>query len=246
MTIAANPTSKFCVIVHDVTPVFAREIDSIFERLLPEVGKSLAVAVVPCWHAVEPDPSGRQIMRGWSSLCGETLLHGWTHRREHRPGIISWATARADEFGGCSGPDVIERVRRGRVRLQEIVGETVSGLVPPAWRLPVAAGDLRESGIEYVLGFGRLQSASGHNVALATSSWDWGRFSVLSRPGASLGRCLRLWNPHAVPVIVVHPADVRRGHLGYAVDVIRRLKNAGGLPARIGDLMPNTISRVLW
>jgi hypothetical protein len=57
---------------------------------------------------------------------------------------------------------VIERVRRGRLRLQEIVGRTVSGLVPPAWRLPVEVDDLRDSGIEYILDFGRLQSASGH------------------------------------------------------------------------------------
>src|SRR5262249_58318644 len=80
-----TPLRKFCVIVHDVTPVFAREIDAIFERLLPEAGTALAGAFVPCWHAVEPDECGRRMMRGWSSLCGETLLHGWTHRREHRP-----------------------------------------------------------------------------------------------------------------------------------------------------------------
>lgn len=235
---AASAASKFCVIVHDVTPVFAREIDSIFEHLLPETGNILAAAVVPCWHAVEPNDRGRQAIRNWSSLCGETLLHGWTHRRENRPGIISWATGRADEFGGCSGPDAIERVRRGRLQLQEILGRTVSGLVPPAWRLPVEVDDLSEGGIEYILDFGRLKSASGHNVALATFSWDWGRFSVLSRAGACLGRCLRLWNCQAVPVIVVHPADVWRGHVGCAVNVIRSLKSAGGVPTRIGDLIP--------
>jgi hypothetical protein len=245
MAKAADGASKFCVIVHDVTPFFAREMDAIFHHLLPELGNALAGAVVPCWHAVEPDARDRQIMRGWSSLCGETLLHGWTHRREHRPGIVSWATGRADEFGGCSAPDVIERVRQGRLRLQEIIGRTVSGLVPPAWRLPIELDDLRDSGIEYILDFGRLQSASGHNVALATFSWDWGRFSVLSRAGACLGTCLRLWNRHAVPVIVIHPADVRRGHITDAVEVIRRLKSAGGIPARFGDLMPNVDPRAL-
>jgi hypothetical protein len=178
-------------------------------------------------------------MRGWSSVCGETLLHGWTHRRDHRPGIVSWATGRADEFGGCSGPDVIERVRRGRLRLEDIVGRTVRGLVPPAWRLPVDIGELRDSGIEYIFDFGRLRSAFGHNIALATFSWDWGRFSVLSRTGACLGRCLRVWNRRAVPVIAIHPADVRRGHIGFAMDMIRRLKIAGGTPTRIGDLISN-------
>jgi hypothetical protein len=234
--------AKFCVIVHDVTPIFAREVDVIFENLLPEVGNTLAAAFVPCWHGVEPDTCGRRIMCGWSSLCGETLLHGWTHHRDHRPGIVSWVTGRADEFGGCSGRNVIERVRRGRESLQEIIGRAVSGLVPPAWRFPVEADDLSDSGIAYILDFERLQSAAGHNVALATFSWDWGRFSVLSRVGARLGTFLRLWNRHAVPVIVLHPADVRRGHIVCAVNLIRRLKSAGAAPVGLGDLMadPNS------
>src|SRR5262249_25887598 len=129
--------SRFCVIVHDVTPGFAREIDAVFEHLLPDVGNTLAAAFVPCWHGVAPDACGRQMMRGWSTLCCETLLHGWTHCRQHRPGIVSWATGRADEFGGCSANSVVERIRRGREQLQEIIGRSVSGLVPPAWRLPV-------------------------------------------------------------------------------------------------------------
>jgi hypothetical protein len=241
-TLPDTPLGKFCVIVHDVTPVFADEIDTIFEQLLPEAGMALVGALVPCWHGVELDAGGRQIMRAWSTLCGETLLHGWTHRREHRPGIVSWATGRADEFGGCSAQDVIERVCRGHLRLQEIIGRTVSGFVPPAWRLPVNVNDLSDSGITYVLNFRRLQFASGHNVPLATFSWDWGRFSVLSRAGASLGNCLRLWNRHAVPVIVVHPTDVRRGYIACAVNLIRRLKSAGAVPVGIGDLMAHVES----
>jgi predicted deacetylase len=234
--------AKFCVIVHDVTPVFAREVNTIFEHLLPEVGNTLAGALVPCWHGVELDTRGRRIMRGWSSLCGETLLHGWTHRREYRPGIVSWVTGRADEFGGCSQREVIERVRRGRESLQKSIGRAASGLVPPAWQMPLDLDDLRDSGIAYILNFKRLQSVSGHNVALATYSWDWGRFTVLSRVGASLGTCLTLWNRHAVPVIVLHPADVRRGHIVCAVNLIRRLKSAGAVPVGIGDLMagPNS------
>jgi len=236
-TLPNAPLQKFCVIVHDVTPVFGREIDAIFERLLPEAGTALAGAFVPCWHGVDPDESDRRMMRGWSSLCGETLLHGWTHRREHRRGIVSWATGRADEFGGCPAKEVIARVRRGRDRLQELIGRTVTGLVPPAWQLPVKADDLSDSGIDYVVNFKRLQSASGHNVALASYSWDWGRFSVLSRAGAWLGTCLRVWNRKAVPVIVIHPADVRRGHFVRAVNLVRRLKSAGAVPVGIGDLI---------
>jgi hypothetical protein len=241
-TLPDAPLREFCVIVHDVTPVFAREIDAIFDGLLPEAGTALAGAFVPCWHGVESDECGRRMMRGWSSLCGEALLHGWTHRREQSPGIISWATGRADEFGGCSAREVLARVRHGRDRLQEIIGRTVTGLVPPAWQLPVKADDLIDSGIDYVVNFKRLQSAFGHNIALASYSWDWGRFSVLSRAGACLGTCFRLWNRNAVPVIVIHPADVRRGHLVRAANLIRRLKRAGAVPVAIGHLMAHVES----
>ena len=115
---------------------------------------------------------------------------------------------------------------RGRLQLQKIVGRNVSGLVPPAWRLASNITDLKESGIDYTLAFSRLETASGRNVALATFSWDWGRLAFLSRGGGRLGRCLELWNRRAVPVIVIHPADVRRGHTRCAVEVIRRLKSA--------------------
>ena len=39
------------------------------------------------------------------------------------------------------------------------------------------------------------------------------------------------------------PADVRRGHVMRAVDVIHRLKSTGGIPVRICDLMPNANPR---
>jgi hypothetical protein len=228
----------FCVVVHDVTPVFAREIDVICERLLPAVGSAFAMAAVPCWHAVEPDECGRRKLRDWTSLCGETLLHGWTHRRDYRPRIVSWVTDRADEFGGCSRQEVIERVGRGRSLLEQYIGEPVSGLVPPAWRMPVSIAELGGCGIEYVLNFARLESATGGILPLASFSWDWGRFAFLSRPGASLGQCLCLWNRPAVPIIVVHPADVGRGHLPSALRLLRRLKRAGGVPMLIRDLVP--------
>ncbi|MFN0052395.1 MAG: hypothetical protein ACKV0T_09390, partial [Planctomycetales bacterium] len=92
MTTAVRAAGSFCVILHDVTPVFASEVNSILEQLAPVVGESLAGAVVPCWHGNHPDAAGRRLLRKWSTLFGDVLCHGLTHRRERRPGVISWAT----------------------------------------------------------------------------------------------------------------------------------------------------------
>ncbi|RPI77234.1 MAG: hypothetical protein EHM42_14030 [Planctomycetaceae bacterium] len=227
------------MVVHDVTPVLARDVDAILDCCLPEVGEFLAGAAVPCWHGQTPGATDRQRFRRWLDQFGETLLHGWTHWREHRPGLISLLTNRADELAGLSTPDVAERIGRGLSLLQDITGAAVTGFVPPAWQLPSGLEALRQAGLEYSVGFTRLSSIHSADIPLATWSWDWGRIAFVSRLGASLGSAARLCNHRAVPVIVLHPADVGRGLLPAAVGVIRRLKSAGWQPTRIEHLLSN-------
>ncbi|MFN0051738.1 MAG: hypothetical protein ACKV0T_06080, partial [Planctomycetales bacterium] len=61
----------------------------------------------------------------------------------------------------------------------------------------------------------------------ATYSWDWGRFDCLSRPGAGWGALRQLFHRKAVPIIVLHPADLERGHVHRALELIQRLQDAG-------------------
>ncbi|MCY2962396.1 MAG: hypothetical protein NT069_01885 [Planctomycetota bacterium] len=198
---------------------------------------SLAGAFVPRWHAIPPASDNSVHWRRWTVCFAEILLHGWTHRREYRPGLVSLITGRADELAGLPPRDVVARVAAGRSELEEIVGRPITGFVPPAWQLPGGFAALRETGIQYSVGFRRLDSSQPLSIPLATYSWDWGRLPLVGRLGAQLGTCSRLITPRAVPVIVLHPADVDRGSVATAVARIRQLKNAGWQAVRFAGLM---------
>ena len=130
--------SVFCVVVHDVTPVFAAEIDQILAAFEPLVGGSLGGAVVPCWHGRQADAADVRQFQRWDEQFGELLLHGWTHFRENSPGIISCATGRADEFGGATPAEAARRLTLAQAQVQSIVGRPLRGFVPPAWQFPVS------------------------------------------------------------------------------------------------------------
>ena len=89
--------NRFLVVVHDVAPVFGVQLRTIVRTLEPLVGNRFSAAVVPRWHGgpsgAADDPYG-----GLLGCFGERLLHGWTHQRERRNGLISWLTGQADEF----------------------------------------------------------------------------------------------------------------------------------------------------
>ncbi len=197
---------------------------------------TLAGAFVPRWHSLPPEPDDSAHWQRWTEFFAEILLHGWTHRREHRPGLVSLVTGRADELAGLLPRDVAARVAAGRSELEEIIGRPITGFVPPAWQLPGGFAALRETGLEYSVGFRRLESSQPLRIPLATYSWDWGRLPLVGRLGAQLGTCFRLITPHAIPVIVLHPADVDRGSVSPAVARIRQLKDTGWQAVRFATL----------
>lgn len=237
----------FCVVIHDVAPVFAREVDVILERLGPLAGRNLSAAVVPCWHGQRADAVGLKKLRDWDGCCGEVLLHGWTHRRDGTPGLISWLTNRADEFRRLSQADTVRRLTAGVLELEPLRGERPRGFVPPAWQFAGGRHELSAAGLEYVLGFHRLVPVRGAAIPLATWSWDWGWFPASSRPGSWLGGAASAWNPAAVPVVAVHPRDVHTRSLPHAVQVIDRFLQKGyrpALPSRLLEILePAAVER---
>ena len=59
-------------------------------------------------------------------------------------------------------------------------------------------------------------------IALATYSWDCGRFGCIGHLGNTIGRALSLF-PRRLPCVVIHPADVARGFLEQALSLIDSL-----------------------
>ncbi|HEV3340826.1 MAG TPA: DUF2334 domain-containing protein [Pirellulales bacterium] len=231
MTVPFGATgSRFCVVVHDVTPFFAEEIERLLKTLQPLIHDRVVGAVVSRWHGTAPNASDRRRLRDWSTQFGDLVLHGWTHRREIRHGIVSWCTDAANEFERLSLGETLERLRRAQLDAEDLLGRPLRGLVPPAWRLAAKITHLFPLGIEYVMRFRSLEAYGKSPVTLATWSWDWGWLPGTRFAGAALGACCQRLNPRAVPTVVLHPLDVRRGCLSAAQRLIRRFLSAGLVP----------------
>lgn len=220
----------FLIAVHDVAPLFQAEIDHILEALNPLVGRQLSGAIVPCWHGQHPDEEGIRQFRSWNDRFGELLLHGCTHFRSIRPGLVSWLTGRADEFSGMSPENVQKCLSESQSHVRTLFGTALRGLVPPAWQFPHRLTNIQPVEIEYVMGFLALELSHGLSVPLATWSWDWGWLYGSGRLGALLGRGRHLLCPNAIPTIVLHPVDVRRRTVNCALAQIQTFLREGWVP----------------
>jgi hypothetical protein len=225
-----STSTAFCVVVHDVTPQFPDEIEQVLSELQPMISNRFVGAIVPRWHGRRVDASARRQFARWSESFGDVVLHGWTHHRNSNRGLVSRCTDDADEFGRRSIADTVERLRWAQLDSQELLGREVPGFVPPAWCLAAKIEDLHPAGIEYLMRFHRLEPRRGSSISLATCSWDWGWLPGIHVLCSALGRWLETMNPQAVPVIAIHPMDVRRGRLPTAVHLIQRLLSSGRLP----------------
>ncbi|MFF0546416.1 hypothetical protein ACWEVD_04725 [Nocardia thailandica] len=226
--------SRFHVSVHDVAAVWERETEAIFAALAPLVGPRFSAAVVPCWHGLTLQRRDSRLIAG---RAGEVLLHGWRHRRERGRGPVSVLTGGADEFAGLRAEAAVERLRRGRDLVSSVFGCAVEGFLPPAFRRgPVDTASLIAAGLRYRVGWASARDISGRTVPLATTVWDVSPLADLSRVGAPVGRLVRR-RPGAVPVITVHPLDVRRGLLPAVVAEIEDLLRLGARPALVRDLL---------
>ncbi|TWU42047.1 polysaccharide deacetylase family protein [Novipirellula artificiosorum] len=80
-------TSPLLIILHDVAAPFLDDVETIIAMLRPLVDSRFACAVVPHWHAAEPALDPRPL-RDAIDISDEWLLHGWTHFRSRRTGLI--------------------------------------------------------------------------------------------------------------------------------------------------------------
>lgn len=229
----------FVVCVHDVHPGTLPEILPVLDALRPLVGNAVALAVTP-----KPDglawPTGTatdKLRRVLDESAGEVLLHGLTHRRRWSLDPLSWLIGRADELVGLPRAQVLARTREGLEVLRTRVGREVRGVVPPGWRSGYLGELLGALGLSFLIGMGTLVTASGTRRALATWSWDAGPVAaagwMLEWAGSARARGT------ATPVVVVHPADVKRAFLPRALKRIRQLLDDGRVPVSFEYLAAN-------
>ena len=229
---------RFAVVVHDVAPVFLPQLATIVEALAPRVGRSVAGAVVPCWHGRSIEGAEAGFGRFVAGAFGEVLQHGYTHRQD-RPGVLSLFTRRSDELVGLPREEVGRRLALGRDLLRRVLGRAPAGFVPPAWQVGrLTARELRGCGFHYLATFGAIRAASGPAIPLSTWSWDWGVVGQLGRLGQRFGDVSWRIRPATLPCVVVHPADVDRGDLPRVLKVVDRLLGLGRTPGLLSEFLP--------
>jgi predicted deacetylase len=234
MLAAARP---FVVCVHDAAPPFRSELGEIVARLAEIVGRTLCLAVVPSWEARWPLTRDRRFCDWAQAAAGELLLHGYTHATSHPRRLRSRVVGGANEFDSLPADVAHARVSEGQAIARAAFGMELPGFVPPAWHMgALERARLRACGVSYTVGLTRLTTDDGGHVPLATWSWDAGPIRAAGTAGEWIGRLAAL-RARAVPCVVLHPADVRRGYLPRALARVRRLLAAGREPALFRDVV---------
>ena len=137
-----QPRRLLLASIHDVSPRFESEVDSLIDLLEPHVGKRLAMLVVPNHWGTAPIVPGSRFatrLRGWADQGVEMFLHGFTHRDEAQHSSAAdrmrarFFTASEGEFLGLSSGDASARIAEGQHLIEGVIGRPVDGFVAPAW-----------------------------------------------------------------------------------------------------------------
>lgn len=228
----------FLVVVHDVTPFFANEIEQILRELEPLVGSRVAAAVVPSWHGGAANVADHSFWEAVNNSFQEVLLHGYRHWNDKTATCLSLLTGSADEFSRLTEVECEARIAAGLEMMNGHLSKRVVGFLPPAWqRGQATSAVLLRHGLRFVLGMHGLEFVGHGTIPLATWSWDCGRIGWLGRIAEAYGSLQFRWQPQALPTIAIHPSDVSRGFLSRAVLTCQRLLAEGRHPVLAVDLL---------
>ncbi len=227
----------FLVCVHDATPAHERETRRTIRDLAPLVGRRLSFGVVPDWHGVWPLAAHPAYCRLLRDSAEELLLHGYLHRRGRGWGPATVLAGRCDEMNGLGADETRRALALGQRVFADVFGAPARGFLAPAWQ----RGHGRRArdaavGLDHLLGFFSLASASGRRVRLATWTWDCGRWGALGHVGHGVGRLLHALGDR-VPVLAIHPRDLARGYWPTILRLTRELLDAGHEPVTAAGLL---------
>jgi hypothetical protein len=227
----------FLVCIHDATPAYARETQSMIRDLAPLVGHRLSFGVVPDWHgewSLAAHPGYCRLVKENSE---ELLLHGYLHQRQRGWGPATWIAEGSDEMSGLDAEGTRRTLERGQRVLAEVFGEPARGFLAPGWQLgQVSHENGKAFGLEHVLGFFSLESSAGRSIPLATWTWDCGRWHWLGHVGHGIGSLLQSLD-RGVPTLAIHPRDIERGFWPKILRLTRELLDAGHEPTTPAALL---------
>jgi predicted deacetylase len=233
--------------IHDVSPRFESEVDTLVDLLRPHVGNRMAMLVVPNHWGDAPIVRGSAFaarLRSWSDEGIEMFLHGFFHRDDNRHGSTSdrlrarFMTAGEGEFLGISRQNAHARIVEGTSMIEDVIGRPIAGFVAPAWLY--GADTLR------ALADANIQIAEDHLLVWSPASGkQLAKGPVItwaSRTRARLASSLAAASAlRQAPIralrVGVHPPDIRHPALVRSIEQTLRTASQRRTPARYADLL---------
>jgi uncharacterized protein len=211
---------RLLVSIHDVSPRFESEIDTLVDLVSASLGcQRFAMLVVPNHWGDAPLSEAKAFqgrLRRWADTGIEMFVHGWFHKDMAQHSGLTGLKARhmtagEGEFLGLAADIAAQRMADGRMLIEDIIGRPVTGFIAPAWLYGEGAHvALRDSGFALAEDhFSVWRPGSGKIVARGPVI-TWASRSPVRRlssyavaAGARIGH-------HALQNcrVAVHPGDV--------------------------------------
>lgn len=233
--------------IHDVSPRFESEVDSLMELLNAYVGNRIALLVVPNHWGDAPIVPGSPFasrLRAWADSGLEIFLHGFFHRdvsRHESPADKLRArimTAGEGEFLGLSRSDAGARIAEGRALIEDVIGRKIDGFVAPAWLYgPGAREALVDSGLRLAEDHMRVWSpAAGRELARGPVI-TWASRTRMRLASSLFAAAALRHAPLRVLRVGVHPPDIRHSSLVRSIERTFRAAGRNRRAGRYSDLL---------
>jgi predicted deacetylase len=228
---------SFCVMLHDVAPIYETHVATFTKSLAPLVGNAMAAAVVPCWGGVPLGEKDRPFLDRVRAEYANIQLHGYEHFRPGRGGLVSRIADGKDEMKGLDPAETDRRLAAGQEILERWMGQPARGFIAPTYRIGHATPErLAKFGIHYTVGYRQVITSAGQSLRLASWIWDVSPIRILCRAGYRLGEIQYRFRKDALPCVVLHPLDLERGFLPQIERTVQKLVNAGRQPVLLESL----------
>lgn len=228
---------SFCVMLHDVAPIYASHVATFTQSMAPLIGNKMSAAVVPCWAGVPLGDNDRAFLDRVRDEYANILLHGYEHFRPGRRGLKSKIADGKDEMNGLDPAETDRRLAAGQEILERVMGRPACGFIAPTYQIGFATPErLAKVGIHYTVGYGQVTTSNGQRLPLGTWVWDVSPIRLLCRLGYRLGQIQYRFRKNALPCVVLHPLDLERGFLPQIEQTVQRLLRAGRKPVLLESL----------
>jgi len=227
----------FCVMLHDVAPLYEAHVAQFTETLSPLIGNVMSAAVVPCWGGQELTERDRPFLERVKREYANIQLHGFEHFRTNGSGWVSKIADGKDEMNGLDEAETDRRLEEGQKILTRWFGEPAKGFIAPTYNIGLATPErLARFGMHYTVGYGKVIASAGQQLPLSSWIWDVSPIRLLCRLGYRYGQLQYRFRRQALPCVVLHPLDLDRGFLPQIERTVKRLLRAGRQPILLESL----------